>query len=371
FNSYPYLFINGVKRSGKTKLLLFINQLTFNSVASASISTAGLYYAVQDMRATLTIDENERLYEINERTLDMRAVLLSGFKKGAYAHRVLGEEGKRKSLVQFDLYSPKALANIFGIENILEDRCIVITMLRALGEQKNREIDVTDEEWQKIRDSLYILCLDYISEVCVVSEVSEALLRWGISSREADIWKPIFTLAKFFEEKGVEGLIERIGMLAKKVKEMRHVEDVTESTDLILAQTLRDMVQIDDWYSVQTIKEKLIEACGGEKEAKWINNTWVGRALKRLGLDEKRRLGTGMQYHLSPETVNKVCQRLAIIPPTLETTQTTQTSLNEKVEQTVYRCRFCNGLTKRWRASKHGEPIPLHEECEDKFKGDL
>ncbi|MEM2936040.1 MAG: hypothetical protein QW231_02565, partial [Candidatus Bathyarchaeia archaeon] len=40
FNAYPYLYIGGTKRTGKTKLLSFIAQLAFNAIPSASISTA-------------------------------------------------------------------------------------------------------------------------------------------------------------------------------------------------------------------------------------------------------------------------------------------------------------------------------------------
>ena len=70
----------------------------------------------------------------------------------------------------YDLYSPKMLANISGIEDVLEDRCITIILKRTRNKEKgNREIDITDYQWQEIRDKLYICLMQNPNVISVVS----------------------------------------------------------------------------------------------------------------------------------------------------------------------------------------------------------
>jgi len=77
--------------------------------------------------------------------------------------------------------------------------------------------------------------------------------------------------------------------------------DEEPDVDLLLIQALKDLVVKDDYYSVENIKNKLAEMLG--ETPPWLDNTLVGRRLKKLGFDEKRRLGPGHQYRLTPARV--------------------------------------------------------------------
>ena len=59
FSCFPYLFINAVKRSGKTKLLTVLSLLTYNAVFSANMSTSSLFRLTQSAGATTLADEQE------------------------------------------------------------------------------------------------------------------------------------------------------------------------------------------------------------------------------------------------------------------------------------------------------------------------
>ncbi len=43
FNAYPYLFLNAVKRSGKTKLLTLLTLLSYNAILTSNISTSSIF----------------------------------------------------------------------------------------------------------------------------------------------------------------------------------------------------------------------------------------------------------------------------------------------------------------------------------------
>jgi len=212
FKAYPYVYFGGIKRSGKTKALTVAYLMCFNAVFSCNISTASLFRLIQSGRCTVLMDETEGLNN-PERKQDFRSLLLSGFKKGARVYRTEKTSKERLVPEAFEVYSPKMIANIRGIEDVLEDRCIVIIMRRG----KNRAIinvepDVDDPVWQKIRDQLHIFYLtnwEKIQSIYLdfgeVSEVSEEVNILGIkenilTARDWELWKPILTLAKVSEK---------------------------------------------------------------------------------------------------------------------------------------------------------------------------
>ena len=61
FGSFPYLFLNAVKRAGKTKLLTVLSLLSYNAIFSPNMSTASLFRLVQNNGCSLLLDETEDL----------------------------------------------------------------------------------------------------------------------------------------------------------------------------------------------------------------------------------------------------------------------------------------------------------------------
>jgi len=191
FEAYPMLFFNALKGSGKTKVLTLIGSMAFNSLNALNVTSSSLFRMIEGTKATILIDEIEHITK--KETSDLRALLLGGYKKGQFVPRT--EEMKKKGVKTYgvplyDIYSPKALANISGIEDILEDRCISIILEKGTDPEKvNREVDVNDEKWQKIRDKLFMCLMVNAKAVyeeskrfsindikSVVSEVSEHIV---------------------------------------------------------------------------------------------------------------------------------------------------------------------------------------------------
>ncbi|MEM0096699.1 MAG: hypothetical protein QW660_08750 [Candidatus Bathyarchaeia archaeon] len=309
FSSFPYLYIGGMKQSGKTKLLTVLKELCFNAGFSTDLSTSALFRFTDTYRGTLLMDETEDLAN-PERKQAFRSILLNGYKKGVEVQRT---NPNTLSLEFFEVYGAKALANIAGIEDILEDRCISLIMKRAKNFQiLNREVPIGDLVFQKIRDSLYIFFLTHfnvfndVNWVHVIGEAEKA----GICGRELEIWKPILVLASFFE-KFFNGLFREILNFAKKKIEEKKAENITESADFILVRVLLELVEADGYYKLGDIKKKMADMY--EDEQKWLNEKWLGRALKRLGFTQKRRIGKGREYFLAKDKVKDLAERLGVV----------------------------------------------------------
>jgi uncharacterized protein YkuJ len=304
FRSYPYIYLGGMKESGKTKTLSVLNCLAFNPIFSGNISTSSLFRLIQNARCTLLIDETERLAN-PQRAEDFRSILLSGYKQGAKVYRAERDSRDRFEPLEFETYSPKAIANIRGLEGVLESRCISFVMKRTKSKEiGNREPDPHDPLWQDVRDHLYLFALKHWRNI---KEDYEALKNTTqLSNREWELWHPILALANFI------GIYKSMIELAEQKANERRIENMTETGEYVLVEVLSEFVQEDDFYKIKDIKEKM-ESKFDELQG-WLTNEWVGRALKRLGFSEKRRIGTGIEYKLSRNAVEDLAARLGIAP---------------------------------------------------------
>lgn len=174
FNTYSYLYVGGVKRTGKTKTLTVHFCLDLNAILSGNMSVSSLYRTIQNQRASLLIDETEKLSN-PKRAEEFRNILLSGYKKGAKTYRVGKDSKDRLEPEEFELYSGKVLANISGLEDVLEDRCIVGFQKRSISKAIiNREIDIMEPRFSTLRGRLCTLFLTYWREVAAIyAEISK------------------------------------------------------------------------------------------------------------------------------------------------------------------------------------------------------
>jgi hypothetical protein len=89
------------------------------------------------------LDESEVLSNRYSAT-DIRNLLLNGYKKGQPVIRIRTDERKFEPEF-FEIYSPKMLVNIEGLETVLGSRCIDIIMQRGSNRgitARSVEIDI-------------------------------------------------------------------------------------------------------------------------------------------------------------------------------------------------------------------------------------
>jgi hypothetical protein len=305
WRTYPYLSISGARRCGKSKLLAFLNQVAFNSLFSIDISTSTIYRLIQSTRCTLLIDEAERLSS-PEKSEAMRNILNAGYKRGGKVYR----SDKLKDTIKprsFDAFSAKALVSYEGIEDITEDRCIQITMLRGMNpEIINSEIDEFDERWAKIRDKLYSFALLHFEEI---KNLYDNFKEPSLTARERELWKSILVLAQYF------GVYPRILAFALKESKTKIDEEILEARENIVLQALEKLVDEDRVYYISEIKNKIIENYNKEDEPipKWLTSHWIGRCLSRtFKLRESIQHAGKRGRRITRSEVENLCKRYGV-----------------------------------------------------------
>ena len=337
FRSFPYVFLNALKRCGKTKLLTLEYCLSFNPVFSTSITGSSVFRHIQDNSCTLLMDETDDLRFKENQDNVILPILFSGYKKsGAKAHRTGGKDGDY-AVSSFDVYSPKMFANIKGIDNILADRCITVILERTTNTQiGDKEIEESEPKWQEIRDQLYLFAmqnfkeiwdtyesLDRFSVVSVVSVVSEDHNGVGLSNREWELWKPLISIARLMGGEVEKNLVS----LALHTARQKDMDEIGDNWEQCLVIGLYKLIKSEGWFSVKEItneaRYELDEAPEG------LNTRWVGRALMRLNIREKRRVGNGVQYKIAPSQVMDIANRLHIPLSTTTLNYTTTLTTQE------------------------------------------
>jgi hypothetical protein len=355
FGSFPYLFINAVKSSGKTKLLDTIKLLAYNAVFSPNMSTSALFRLIQSAGATVLLDESEDLND-PEKKADFKSLLLSGYKRGSFVYRS-EEQDKKFVPVPYDVYSPKAIANINGINDVLESRCIPITMKRGRTLSIiNKEIPSEDPIWETIRDELSRMYYQDFASIESIYKQMENVdqLFEGINvdsvvsvdcvgylrvqekktlyvARTWELWRPIFAVAKhilifFSSSLDASTLTTQTTLTTQYIKPFEDIltlsadlltekeqEGNTDSGESLLIMGLLRAVTKDAYYSPTQILYATDEF--QDQRPGWFNQKWLGHVFKRLGFKDKRRHGKGVEYHLTPAQVQDMADRLNIHLP--------------------------------------------------------
>lgn len=303
FNAYPYIYVGGISGSGKTKLLTLCSSICFNSVLTGDISLSCLFRLVQTTRCSVFMDESEVLSNKYTRA-DLRNLLLSGYKRGLSVYRNRRTSDSNFEPEAFELYGPKMLVNIEGLESVLGNRCIDIIMQR--GSNRNitaKEMVFDDPVWQQIRDLIYPFLMQNWKSIRQFYD--EQVNEIDIQNREWELWKPILALARFFDS---SALYQDIKTLAIE----RSNESQTESIDIheaVLVETLMELVDHDGYYPLTDIKNEFILRL---EDYNFVNSRYLGNILRRLGFTQHRRVGSGYEYFLQTTAIRNLARSLRI-----------------------------------------------------------
>lgn len=304
FNSYPYVYVGGIRESGKTKLLTLCHCLAFNSIFSGNMTTPCIYRLIQNGRCSLFIDETEVLSS-RYRARAFRNILLNGYKTGQLTYRNRQTSEGRYVPESYEVYGPKMLANIEGLESVLESRCITIIMRRSLSSDiVQRDVDINAPVWQEIRDLIYPFLLENWRTVREIYSELESVE--GLYGRDWELWKPILTLAEFFRAEN--GLFDEMRAFALEKVEEAAMED-SVGPETVLVQVLLSLVEEDGYYQLSRIRVQMARIYGFQY---WLNERYVGSLLRRLGFSRNRRVAAGFEYFLTVSDVQDCARRLGI-----------------------------------------------------------
>jgi len=352
FSSYPYLFFNAMRGSGKTRLMNLVASLCKNGKVLISMSESVLFRTAK--RRTLCIDEFEGINSKENRAL--KELLNSAYKKGGCVERAIkktSKNGDSWEIERYDVYCPIVMANIWGMDSVLGDRCITLILEKSnkknitmLMEDFNENLEIrtlyehldkfwcrmsvgVDQNHVKEKWNMYVqteptLNITNTPDTSDTKNTEKAILvdkdinlfsnivNSGLEGRHLELFFPLFILA---DEVGILNYVIEI---AKKIIKEKKEDDLSENRDIALIMLLSRMDETSDFIRLKRIADLFNEEEETDKENK-ISPEWVGRALKRLGLIiEKRRLKNGREVKINFSKLREKARMFRISIPEKE-----------------------------------------------------
>ena len=196
-DTVPYLLItSSTKRSGKTRLLDFLQQIVRHPNRNDDCSVAAIF-RITNMRdrPTLLVDEVDQY--MRHRT-DFNSVLNSGNRRGAIVTRsAVSKNGSfSNDITEYDCFGFKAFAgiNADSISDTLSDRSIIIKLIRKTERIERLRIKNFADEFESIRQKFYSLSVKFGDPV--KEELDRGTIEFPevFNDRQIDIYEILWAL---------------------------------------------------------------------------------------------------------------------------------------------------------------------------------
>lgn len=340
FQAFPYLFFNAMRGSGKTRTLKFISALGNKGDGSVQNNlTEAVLFRIP--RGTTTcLDEVEQIGSKEKQTL--RELLNSAYKKGMKVKRMKKQKvnGTEQQVVEtFEPYYPLAMANIWGMDEVLSDRAITLILEKSDNPSITKMIEDFDNpyflEIKRTLEQFSVVSAVYICKKNIYREWNNYVVdkytttlhtyntlttqttqttkekiehidlemmfnkidALGITGRNFELLLPLLIVNLNLSQEHFDNFL-KIGMnLVNKKKE----DEYGDSKDVLVYDFIGRWMSPDkEYHSIKAMTQEFRMFCGEtEQEDKWLNDKWFGRALKRLNLiKDKRRVSSGMEVTL-------------------------------------------------------------------------
>lgn len=290
-DSVPYVKLEGVKGSGKTKTCSILSRLCFNSVFTSSLTSAAVTRCVDGTRGTLIADEMEGLSSNGQ----FSQLLNSGYRRGATTIRA-----SSKGLNVYSSYGAKILASIESLNPVLASRTLLITLSPAADQAKARTMvtDVSDD-WSRLRGMLYEWVLTDWKRV-IDTPIPETP---GLANRGAELWGTILQLATAI---GTPGLVSKLAAHAARSAAPAVPMPVLNSLERLLVAGLASMPAAARSADLST-PDILTAMRTVDANSTPPSPQALGLALDRLRLNSARRhTATGRRFTISWSRVTEL-----------------------------------------------------------------
>lgn len=168
FQAFPYLSLDGVLNSGKSRMLKMLSWFSYRPILHASLSPSVLVREIDEFHPVELIDEvDTKFNNKSDRGRDFMDLMLEGYTQGSSYTRC--KQGEDKGIVRHKVYCPKAFAGRRITYSALNSRCINISMRKETPEVEDLPKTLPDDV-QEIRSKL--LYLKLIGETLLVPEVA-------------------------------------------------------------------------------------------------------------------------------------------------------------------------------------------------------
>jgi DNA primase catalytic core len=313
FNYYPYLHLTGTKNVGKSKTMMLMSCLCFNAVASASMSSAALFRAVEAWRSTVLMDETEFLH--SREYSDKRLIINGGFQKGSTVTRT-EKEGDKYRVRQFENFCPKAFASIEGLDDTLASRTVQIFMHRSYSDEiKEREVRLDDPVFQDIRDELFLAAMTAGNSIASLYEHLTKPAELIFGDREFNLFKPILTIGRATGSNDIVQSLMSFANAAYTQKIAQHNESAEEN---VLLQFLLERVVSDGWHVSNDLHSGLLHyvKTNGLELPNAMTKSRMGQLIRRLKILSSTQRSSDRKatlYYIKREDVELVATNYQVM----------------------------------------------------------
>lgn len=247
YQTYPILHITGDFATGKNRRLDLLASICLNPVILVNPSLSSLFRTLDEGKATILIDEADRILTDEE----IRNFLQAGYKKGGCISRSVQDSNHRKGFrpEKFEVYSPKVLVTREGIESdALNSRSITIITFPMSEDSNVPDILPEDAliEGAELKNEIETLVLDN-------DFVDSSDLKLGLRGRNAEIFECLKDVSFIYGEEAVEDLKNFVDQVY--IPETKYSTMLSFHEDLI--RVLNDCWESEDIAHLTLLQEKL------------------------------------------------------------------------------------------------------------------
>jgi len=197
FGEFPYLLLNGKKGSGKSTIDNVIYAYAFNAQLIVNITEAALFRTISAVGGTMILDEMENISNGSKNNdSGLASVLKGGYSKSAGS--TLRCDPNDYSIQQkFDVYGPKVISNINGVDGVIYDRVLEIQFPTVDVDGLSFE-DITDYRKEcigDIREITSLCCVSALENFKLIHEAYKNTHFKGSTARMGQIMRPLRALA--------------------------------------------------------------------------------------------------------------------------------------------------------------------------------
>lgn len=348
FETFPILFFNAMRGSAKTRTSKLVNYLAYKGTGRTTNNVSESAFFRHPTGVPMALDEVERIG--SKELMGLRELINAVYKKGSRVQRVkkVKQGGEEKFVLdEYEARFPLTLANINGLEEVLEDRGFVLTLeksnnvqfvnlledwqLRSSVNSLKRQLEViqcslcsvvSQNKAYNLHWNDWIKGIDYTTTLTTLTtltaqttsdmtqfettereEFFTKLLNSGIVGRNFELSYPLLITAKLISE---EVFQEALGIIKELVNEKR-TNEYLESTDVSIMDFVASQVSNLEFHHVKDLLRnfKVYSGMTDEQYGENHNEKWFGKSLKRLGLViEKKRVSSGMLVILNSVKAN-------------------------------------------------------------------
>jgi hypothetical protein len=283
FDAIPYLYFTGLPGSGKSHTAILMATLAFNGHLEVDPSDAGLFRNIEATRGLVVLEDQEsKIVNRSGAENTFMTILKTGYKRGGCVTR-MERMGNQFVPQRFDVYCPKVITNVFGIEDILADRVITIMMRKIPADlEANINTRLPRTEAQLLIDDLYLFSMLHTPELAKMASIPTRH-----KTRTDEIFYPMYILTEYIDSFVPDGatrsLLAELGNTLGEQASLRNAtrEDTNES---LLHQALLNLLAMhgvsEGWFSTREIEREFYKLHSSPPD--WYNDRWLGRNIGKV-----------------------------------------------------------------------------------------